>query len=143
MRMIGSIGDFRTSAIASDAVTWPIDTCGSRNVASLDAITMSASATKWRPPPAHTPLIAAITGFHTELCHAVSRSSDRFVRRDCSRSASGFAAQLHDVEPGLERLPGTGVDDHPHVGIGVELLPRPFELVEHRRVHRVADVAAG
>ena len=75
MRMIASIGDFRTSAIASYAVTCPIDTCGSRNVAFADAITMSASATKCSPPPAHTPFTAAITGFHTPLCHAVSRSS--------------------------------------------------------------------
>src|SRR4051812_9367131 len=60
IRMIGSIGDFRTSAIASYAVTCPIDTCGSRNVASDEHITMSASATKCSPPPAHTPFTAAI-----------------------------------------------------------------------------------
>ena len=52
------------------------------------AITMSASATKCRPPPAHVPLTAAMTGFHTWLCQAVSLSSASRVRRDCSRSAS-------------------------------------------------------
>ena len=75
--------------MASYAVTWPTDTWGSRNVASLAAMTMSASATKCSPPPAHVPLTAAITGFHTWLCQAVRRSSARLVRRDCSRSASG------------------------------------------------------
>ena len=40
---------------------------------------MSASATKWSPPPAQTPLTAAITGFQTWLCHAVSRSSASLV----------------------------------------------------------------
>ena len=52
-------------------------------------MTTSASATKCSPPPAQTPLTAAMTGFQTWLCQAVSRSSARLVRRDCSRRASG------------------------------------------------------
>ena len=52
----------------------------------------------------------------------------------------GIAAELDDVEPGLERLPRAGVHDHADVGVGVELRPGPFQLVEHRGVHRVADV---
>src|SRR5690606_14752080 len=62
MRTIGSIGDMRTRAMVSKALTWPTDTWGSRNVASVEAMTMSASATKWSPPPAQAPLTAAITG---------------------------------------------------------------------------------
>ena len=55
MRTIGSIGDFLTSAMPSYALTWPTETCGSTKVASDAAITMSASATKCSPPPAHVP----------------------------------------------------------------------------------------
>jgi hypothetical protein len=88
MRTTASIGDLRARVITSNAETWPMDTCGSSSWARLEAMTMSASATKWSPPPAHTPLTAAITGFQTSLCHAVNLSSARLVRRDCSRSAS-------------------------------------------------------
>ena len=118
MRMIASIGDFAASAIASYATAWPTETCGSRNVACSAAITMSASATKCSPPPAHTPLTAAITGFHTSLCHAVNCSSKRLRAAALLAQRVGIASQLHDVQPGLERLAGAGVHDHPHVGIG-------------------------
>ena len=36
---------------------------------------MSASATQWKAPPAHRPLTAVMTGFHTWLCQAVKRRS--------------------------------------------------------------------
>ena len=36
--------------------------------------------------------------------------------------------------------PAPGVHDHPHVGIGVELLPRDRELVAHLRRHRVEPI---
>ncbi len=51
--------------MASMATAWPIDTCGSKKVASEAAITMSASATQWNPPPAQMPLTAVITGLAT------------------------------------------------------------------------------
>jgi hypothetical protein len=60
------------------------------------------------------------------------------------------AGQLLHVEAGLEgrplagvhdeRLPLAGVDDHPHRRVGVELLPRPLQLGEHRGVHGVAGI---
>ena len=103
IRSTGSIGDRRTSADPLER-RWPgpIDTCGSRNAPSLDAITTSASATKCSPPPADTPLTAAITGLPIPLCHAVSRSSARLVRRDSSRSAPGSTLQKNaeDVKGG-------------------------------------------
>ena len=71
MRMTASNGSFRASPMASIAVTWPTDTCGSTNCASLAASTMSASATKWSPPPAQMPFTAVITGFCTCWCQAV------------------------------------------------------------------------
>ena len=43
----------------------PVDACGSKNVASSEQMTMSASLTKYCPPPAHMPCTAATTGFHT------------------------------------------------------------------------------
>ncbi len=52
----------------------------------------------------------------------------------------GVARQLHDVEAGLERAAGPGVNDDADLGVGVELLPRRLELVEHARVHGVARV---
>ena len=72
MRAMDSVGLFFSMPIVSKAVTCPTDTCGSRNSALVDAMTMSASATKWSPPPAQIPLTAAITGFVTPQCQAVS-----------------------------------------------------------------------
>ena len=71
MRITASTGILRISPIASIDTTCPIDTCGSKNCASDAAITMSASATQWNPPPQQMPLTAVITGFHTCWCHAV------------------------------------------------------------------------
>ena len=68
-------------------------------------MTMSASATKWKPPPAHSPLTAAITGFHTWLCQAVNRSSAFFVRRDCSSSAAGSLASWRTSSPVWKAAP--------------------------------------
>ena len=85
--------------MASYAVTCPIETWGSRKVASSATITMSASATKCSPPPAQVPLTAAMTGLRTSLCQAVNRSSARLVRRDCSRSASGSEANWPTSRP--------------------------------------------
>ena len=50
-------------------------------------------------PPAQTPLTAAITGFPTPLCQAVSRSATSRVRRDCSRSASLSRASWRTSRP--------------------------------------------
>ncbi len=105
MRTIASIGEVRPRAMASYAVTWPTDTWGSRKRASVEATTMSASATKWRPPPAHTPLTAAITGLRTPLCQALMRSSARLVRRDCSRSAAGSRASWATSSPVWNEAP--------------------------------------
>ncbi len=73
----------------------------------------------------------------------MNRSSNRFVRRDCSRSAAGVAGELGHVEPGLERLALARVDDDTHLRIGVELAPGPLELLHHPRVHRVRRHRAG
>ena len=119
----------RTSAIASYAVTWPTDTCGSRNVASDAAITMSASATKCRPPPAHD---AVDRGDH-RLPDLVVPGGEVAARpawcAATARAARPGRGELGHVEAGLERRPVAGVDDHPHVGVGVELAPGPLELV--------------
>ena len=60
---------------------------------------MSASVTKWSPPPAHNPFTAQITGFVTPLCQAVSRSAASRVRRDCSRNASRSFASWTTSKP--------------------------------------------
>ena len=102
MRMIGSNAILCDSPTPSYDIACPNDTWVSKNVASLAAMTMSASATKWSPPPAQLPLTAAMTGVHTWLCHAVNRSSASRVRRDCSRHRLLVTAQRGDVETGLE-----------------------------------------
>ena len=79
MRMTASTGIFFISPIASMATTWPTDTWGSKNWASLAAITMSASATQWNPPPQQIPLIAVTTGFHTPWCHEVKWTSNSSI----------------------------------------------------------------
>ena len=71
MRITASTGIFFIRPIASIATTWPTDTCGSKNCASEAAITMSASATQWNPPPQQIPLTAVMTGFHTCWCQLV------------------------------------------------------------------------
>ena len=53
-----------------------METCGSKNSASDAAITMSASATQWKPPPQQMPLTAVMTGFQTCWCHAVKWRSN-------------------------------------------------------------------
>ncbi len=89
MRITASKGILRANPMTSYALTWPTETWGSRNCASEAASTMSASATKCSPPPAHTPFTAVMTGFATPQCQAVMRSSARRVRPDCLRRASG------------------------------------------------------
>ena len=50
--------------------------------ASDAAITMSASAIQWNPPPQQIPFTAVMTGFHTCWCHAVKwRSNSSTDRR--------------------------------------------------------------
>src|SRR5579859_6365608 len=71
MRMIASKGMRPMSPIGSSAETWPTETWLSMKVAPVDATTMSASPTKWKPPPTQSPLTAQITGFHTLLVLAV------------------------------------------------------------------------
>jgi hypothetical protein len=71
IRMTASNGILRSSPIASGATTWPTDTCGSKNWASSAAMTTSASATQWKPPPAQIPFTAVITGLATFWCQAV------------------------------------------------------------------------
>ncbi len=82
MRITASTGIFRMRPMASSDTTWPIETCGSKNWASDAAMTTSASAIQWKPPPAHRPLTAVMTGFHTCWCHAVKcRSNSSTDRR--------------------------------------------------------------
>ena len=106
-------------------------------------MTMSASATKCSPPPAHTPLTAAITGFHTSLCHDGEAQLEPLRAAGLLAQRVGIAGELGHVEPGLERVARTGVDDHADVGVVVELAPRPFELVHHPGVHRVRRLRDG
>ena len=115
------------------ATTWPTDTCGSKNCASDAAITMSASATQWKPPPAQMPFTAVITGFHTCWCQAVKCRSKSSTDCAVALHADAVGGDLGDVDAGLERPALAGVDDHPHLGVGVELLPRVGELVAHLR----------
>ena len=103
--MTGSTAILSMSPIASYEVTCPTDTWGSRNVAVLAAITMSASATKCSPPPATVPLTAAITGFQIFNCHAVNASSASRVRRDCSRNAAGSRLNSATSSPVWNVLP--------------------------------------
>ena len=46
----------------------PYVTCGSKNVASSEQITMSDSLSQYIAPPAHMPCTAVMTGFHTCCC---------------------------------------------------------------------------
>ena len=102
---------------------------------------MSASATKCRPPPAHTPLTAAITGFQTSLCHAVRRSCEVLACvGDCSRSASGSLLSCTTSRPVWNARPSPVLTITRTVGVGVELAPRGLQLGHHARVHRVARV---
>ena len=55
MRMIGSKAILCDRPTPSYDIACPSDTWVSKNVASLAAITTSASATKWSPPPAQLP----------------------------------------------------------------------------------------
>ena len=135
---MGSIGDLRASAMGSSAVTWPTDTWGSTKVAFDDAITMSASATKCRPPPAQMPLTAAITGLSTLLCHAVSLSSERLVWRDCSRSASLSLASWRTSRPVWKAFPSPVLMITRTWGSAASSFHARLELHEHGGVHRVA-----
>ena len=79
MRITASNGILRSRPMASMATTWPTDTWGSKNWASLAAITMSASATQWKAPPAQRPLTAVMTGFSTPWCQAVKWTSNSSI----------------------------------------------------------------
>ena len=123
--------------MASMATTCPTDTCGSKNWASDAAITMSASATQWNAPPRAE---AVDRGDH-RLPHLLVPRGEVEVpvldRVAVALHALAVGGDLGDVDAGLERPALAGVDDHPHLGIGVELLPRHRELVAHLRRHRV------
>ena len=92
---------------------------------------MSASATQWNAPPAQRPLTAVMTGFHTCWCHDGEVEVEVLHRLAVALHAHAVAGDLAHVDAGLERPTLAGVDDDPHVGIGVELLPRHRELVAH------------
>ena len=80
-----------------------------------------------------------MTGFHTWLCQAVSRSSAR-------RGATGLlgrrvGGELGDVEPGLERGP-LPVTMTRTAASAAELVAGRLELGQHHRVHGVVAVGA-
>ena len=129
--------------MASRDTTWPTDTWGSKNWASLAAITMSASATQWNPPPQQIPLTAVITGFHTRWCHDGEVDVEVLHRLAVALEADAVGGDLGDVDAGLEVAALTGVDDDPYGGIGVELQPGVGELVAHGVVHGVEQRRAG
>ena len=63
---------------------------------SSSAITMSASAMKWKPEPVHTPFTATIVGSHTSQWSGVIRSSSCTSAFDRPRSAPlGECLQVH------------------------------------------------
>ncbi len=126
--------------MASIATTWPTDTCGSKNCASRAAITMSASATQWNPPPAQMPFTAVITGFRTCWCQRGEVEVPVLDRLAVALDAHAVARELGEVDAGLERAALAGVHDHPHRRVGVELEPGVGELVAHLRAHRVEVV---
>ena len=106
-------------------------------------MTMSASATKCSPPPAQIPFTAATTGFHTSLCHDVSRSSARRVRPDCLRRASGSRLSWTTSSPVWNTPPSPVFTMTRTSGIGVELAPGRLQLVEHDGIHGVAGPRDG
>ncbi len=55
-------GSTRARRTISRPDTSPMLTCGSKNVACSDAITMSPVVTRSRPAPQHRPLTPTITG---------------------------------------------------------------------------------
>ena len=75
IRITASTGIFFIRPMASMATTWPTEVWGSKNWASLAAMTMSESATQWNPPPQQMPFTAVMTGFHTPWCHEVKWTS--------------------------------------------------------------------
>ena len=133
----------RMSPIASIETTWPIETCGSKNCASDAAITMSASATQWKPPPAQMPFTAVMTGFHDLVLPRREVQVEVLDRLAVALHADTVARDLAHVDAGLERAALAGVHDDAHLGIVVERAPRDLELVAHVRVHRVELRRAG
>ena len=99
---------------------------------------MSASATQWNPPPAQMPLTAVMTGFQTCWCQAVKCRSKSSHRLPVALHADPVGGDLGHVDAGLEGPAVAGVDDDPHVGVGVQLLPGHGELVAHLGVHGVS-----
>ena len=71
MRITASSGILRARPAGSSAAGRPTSQCVSKKVAVSDAMTMSPSATKWRPPPEHMPFTAVITGFQQRHWSAV------------------------------------------------------------------------
>ena len=57
------VGSARASRTISRPETSPILTCGSKNSARSDAITMSPVVTQSRPAPQHRPFTATTIGF--------------------------------------------------------------------------------
>ena len=86
----------------------------------------------------------AVDGGHHRLPHAAvpRRHPQLEVPRPATLLAEGLlvGSQLAHVEAGLESVAVAGVDDHAHVGVGVELGPCLLELDEHGGVDGVADV---
>ena len=95
MRNAAPSGRRIASPTFSIAPTMPTFTCVSVNFAFADAITMSASTTKWWPPPMHSPLTAQITGFQTRFwCddQCTASASGRFANTESASSPPADSA---------------------------------------------------
>ena len=87
-----------------------------------------------KPPPAATPLTAAMTGLLTcsrKLNSAGSSSSSGSGVAASRRITLGRAGQVGGVEPGAEAPPLAGEDDGHHVGIGRRPLHGGADLLDH------------
>ena len=80
-------GSTRASRSASRPDTTPMLTCGSKNVESSDAITMSDVVTRSRPAPAQMPFTAQISGFVISRYGSVASCGAFHCRAD-ARSSS-------------------------------------------------------
>ncbi len=117
----------------SSAVTWPTETWGSTKEAASPASTRSASATKCRPPPAQTPLTAAITGTST------GRRGGRRALRPRSRGVGTVAFQQRHVGARAETAPAAvRTTQRTLPAAPPEARARPSDDVE--RVQRVGPI---
>ena len=120
--MTASTGILRISPIASKAVTWPTETCGSRKVASDDGDHDVGVGDEVQPPAGAHPVdggddrlpTPVVPGRSSAVRPAWSGGTARAGPRD--RRASWTTSR-----PVWKARPAAGVDDDPDLGVGVQL----------------------